>query len=59
MRKPDAESFQLILNENSLQPEETLFLDDTEMHLIGAQQLNIQTKQVSKQNDIHAIFKNI
>lgn len=59
MRKPDAQTFQLILNENNLLPHETLFLDDTELHLIGAKQLNIQTEQVSKQNDIHAIFKNI
>lgn len=59
MRKPNAEAFEIILNENKLLPDETLFLDDTEMHLIGAQQLNIQTQKVSKQNDIHAIFKNI
>lgn len=41
MRKPDAEVFELILNENNLRPEETLFIDDSEQHVEGAKKLGI------------------
>ena len=57
-RKPNAEAFQLILDENNLVPEETLFLDDTQMHLDGAANLGIHTQQVSNENTIHEILKN-
>ncbi len=42
-RKPDAESFQIILDENKLQPEETLFIDDSVQHIDAAQALGINT----------------
>ncbi|PKP36084.1 MAG: HAD family phosphatase [Bacteroidetes bacterium HGW-Bacteroidetes-15] len=42
MRKPDAEAFELILNENKLKPEETLFIDDTLQHVEGARKVGIQ-----------------
>ncbi len=42
MRKPDAEVFELILNENKLKPEETLFIDDSIQHVEGAKQLGIK-----------------
>lgn len=41
MRKPDAEIFEFVLNENNLIPEETLFIDDTIHHTEGAKKLNI------------------
>ncbi len=41
MRKPDKEAFQIILDENSLVPEETLFIDDTEQHVLGARAVGI------------------
>ncbi len=41
MRKPDADAFELILNENNLKPEETLFIDDTLQHVEGAKKLGI------------------
>ena len=43
MRKPDREAFMLILNENNLKPEETLFIDDTEQHIEGAKKVGINT----------------
>lgn len=58
MRKPDIASFQRILDENNLEPEETLFLDDTAGHLAGAAQLGIQTALVTAENDILRIFEN-
>lgn len=42
MRKPDAEIFELVLSENKLKPEETLFIDDSPQHIASAQQLGIQ-----------------
>ncbi|MEO0506930.1 MAG: HAD family phosphatase [Bacteroidota bacterium] len=43
MRKPDAEIFQFVLDQNKLQPEETLFVDDTLENIVSAQQLGVQT----------------
>jgi putative hydrolase of the HAD superfamily len=43
MRKPDAEIFELVLRENSLEPSDTLFIDDSPQHLETAKKLGIQT----------------
>jgi len=42
LRKPGAEIFELVLNENSLVASETLFIDDTASNFIEAQKLGIQ-----------------
>lgn len=41
MRKPDAEIFELILNQNNLSKEETLFIDDSVQHIESAIGLGI------------------
>lgn len=41
MRKPDREIFEHVLNENDLDPNETIFIDDTIIHVNGAQTLGI------------------
>lgn len=46
LRKPGVEIFQLILDENDLKASETLFLDDTTIHLAGAQKVGIKTIHV-------------
>lgn len=43
MRKPDVEVFEMILSENGLKPEHTLFIDDSPQHIEGAKKLGIQT----------------
>lgn len=43
MRKPDAEIFEHVMQENGLVPEETLFIDDSVQHIEGAGKLGIQT----------------
>lgn len=43
MRKPDAEIFEMVLSENKLEPNETLFIDDSIQHLEGAKKLGIRT----------------
>ena len=43
MRKPDKEIFQRILEENGVEPEHTLFIDDSPQHIETAKALGIQT----------------
>ncbi|HYG21102.1 MAG TPA: HAD family phosphatase [Ohtaekwangia sp.] len=45
-RKPDAEIFQQVLEENNLRPQETLFLDDNVHNVEGAKALGIRTLHV-------------
>jgi glucose-1-phosphatase len=45
-RKPDAEIFVQVLEENDLKPEETLFLDDNAYNVEGAKALGIRTLHV-------------
>ncbi len=42
MHKPDREPFDLIIRENDLVPQETLFIDDSQQHLAGAQAAGIK-----------------
>ncbi|HEU5148620.1 MAG TPA: HAD family phosphatase [Chryseosolibacter sp.] len=46
-RKPDAEIFEQVLEENNLVPEETLFLDDYAVNIDGASALGIKTIHVT------------
>ena len=43
MRKPDAEVFRTILDTHSLEPQETLFVDDTLEHILSARNLGLKT----------------
>ena len=43
MRKPNREVFDFVLQENSLNPTETLFIDDSPQHLVGAEEAGIKT----------------
>ena len=43
MRKPDAEIFELVLKEQNLHREETLFIDDSIQHIESAKKLGLQT----------------
>jgi glucose-1-phosphatase len=56
LRKPMKEIFELVLHENSLLPEETLFIDDSPQHIATADQLGIQTiwlkKGMTIENDV-------
>jgi len=48
MRKPNADIFQRVLEDNGLKAEQTLFIDDTPQHIAGAQALGIQTIYLEK-----------
>lgn len=43
LRKPHVEIFEQVLKENNLIPEETLFIDDSPQHLVGAKQAGMHT----------------
>jgi putative hydrolase of the HAD superfamily len=52
LRKPDAAIFQLVLNENNLVPEETLFIDDTALNFPEAEKLGVQVYHITPGNGI-------
>lgn len=56
-RKPDAEIFEQVLNENNLQPRETLFLDDNPANIAGAEKLGIRTVYVTTANQVFEVFQ--
>ena len=58
-RKPNTESFQLILNENDLMPKKVLFIDDSHQHIQGAEKLGIQTYHLQNNEEITKIFPGI
>jgi glucose-1-phosphatase len=56
-RKPDAEIFLQVLEENNLKAEETLFLDDNQGNIDGAAALGIKTLLVTHPDIVTAYFK--
>ncbi|MDT8411901.1 MAG: HAD family phosphatase [Vicingaceae bacterium] len=60
-RKPNPEIFKLVLNENKLNPSETLFIDDSIEHIQFANQLGIITKHLVDEslNDFFNAFDKI
>jgi putative hydrolase of the HAD superfamily len=50
IKKPKPEAFQKICEEQNLQPTETLFIDDTERHILGAQKAGLQTCWLRDEN---------
>jgi len=56
-RKPDPEIFEQVLQENKLNPAETLFIDDSPQHLETAKKLGMQTYLMTAPNTIQQYFK--
>jgi putative hydrolase of the HAD superfamily len=56
MRKPDTEIFRLVIEENGLLPDETLFIDDSPQHIEGARKAGLKTHWL-KDNDLHKFMK--
>ena len=56
LRKPNSEIFEFVLKEQGLDPARTLFIDDTEQHIFGAQQVGIQTYHLGKGERICGLF---
>ena len=58
-RKPNKESFQIILDENNLNPKEVFFIDDSPQHIEGAKKLGIQTYHLQDNEEIISLFPDI
>jgi HAD superfamily hydrolase (TIGR01549 family) len=57
MRKPDAEAFNLIIDENHLLKQETLFVDDTLQHVEGARRVGLNAIWLDlRKMEIHDLF---
>ncbi len=57
LRKPNLDIYQFVLDEHQLNPNEVLFIDDTEENIVGASKLGIHTWQLDiKTQDITDIF---
>ena len=57
-RKPNKESFQLILKQQKLHPNNVLFIDDSIQHIQGAKKLGIKTHHL-KDQEITILFPDI
>jgi putative hydrolase of the HAD superfamily len=59
LRKPDPKIFELVINENSLKIEETLFIDDSLQHIESASKLGLKTihlkDNMTMENDIFRV----
>ena len=56
MRKPDAEIFEHIIDENSLDPTKTLFIDDSKQHIKAAKKLKFNTLQLKKGQEVVVVL---
>jgi glucose-1-phosphatase len=56
LRKPDPAIFKLVLTENNLTPAETLFIDDTLIHIESARGLNIKGYHLGEGEEICSLF---
>lgn len=58
LRKPNADIFEFVLNENSIKPEETLFIDDNTDNINTAKKLGFNTWSLNpKIEDVTTLFK--
>src|ERR1700761_348838 len=58
-RKPEAEIFKQVMEENNLNPSETLFIDDSSQHIATAQKLGIQSYLMTRPDNIQSLFEQL
>lgn len=58
LRKPDKEIFSAVLENYHLEPSETLFIDDTEQHTLGAKNTKMLVHHLKPNEEITEIFEN-
>ena len=58
LEKPDPRFFELILDQEGLLPEETLFIDDTAANIEVAKSLGIRTYHISREELVRNLFSN-
>ena len=57
MRKPHKEIFDFVLNENGLEAEETVFIDDSIQHVIGAEKSGITAIHLDDNRTLLDLFE--
>ena len=55
-RKPDFETFQWVIQQNKLNPEKTLFIDDSPQHIEGAIKAGLNTHFYQSEEEFYALF---
>lgn len=58
LRKPDVVCFEKVINDNHLNPSETVFIDDTAGHLEGAKKAGLKTFHLSQDLMLEGIIAN-
>lgn len=59
MRKPDVEIFDFVLTENGLNASETLFIDDSPQHVLGALKTGISAHLLPKEKEVEELLKEL
>lgn len=59
MRKPDKEIFEFVLQENKLDPAETVFIDDSPQHVKGALKAGINAHFLAKGKDMIDLIREL
>lgn len=59
LRKPDKEIFEFVLQDNGLEPEETLFIDDTLIHVQAARSVGIDAVHLPKNGEFKSLLDTI
>lgn len=59
MRKPNVEAFVRVINENSLNPKETLFIDDSLQHVEGAKAAGLKAYHLNEVMSIAEVLKKL
>ena len=57
LRKPNPEAFGLILKEQNLEPQDTLFVDDSPQHIDAARKLCINTFHIENGTTLEDLFR--
>ncbi|WP_231561311.1 HAD-IA family hydrolase [Sphingobacterium sp. T2] len=59
MRKPDPEIFEYVLQQHNLNPQHTVFIDDSPQHLRTAQQLGLKVELCTRERPLEVIVKEL
>ncbi len=57
MRKPHKETFLWVCEQNMLNPESTLFIDDSKQHLVGARKAGLKTHHLQPTETIEVLLR--
>lgn len=58
LRKPDADCFNFVINNAELNKDKTLFIDDRQDNITGAQNVGLKTLRLESQELLYKIFEN-